>query len=146
VHLGDRTGVRDALLARRHLVELMLAAALGYALFRALDSFSHLWIDLLVQHVGPQADFLGEGGSTVLGLLRLFASNQAPGLLYFEVGGTYVPYGAVLAPLSTLLLVAAAARLLPRLQRRCPYCRSVVAREASVCSACSLSIEPDATS
>jgi hypothetical protein len=124
---------------RPFVLDIALAIAFGYVLFNLLELINHLWIDVLVQHVGRTSD-LGLDDGSVLELLSYFGSEQGPQFLAFTIGNTYVPYGLILPPLSALLLLAVVAMIVKRVQRRCPHCRSVVARDATTCSSCSLEL------
>lgn len=127
--------MRRALLESRELAVVIAALAVGLALFELLRYLSTVVIDVVGQLVNEPYDEM-EGFFTPTG--------PTAGRLAARIAGVDVFYGFVVSALLTLLLIAALAAFVRRLQRRCPHCRSVIARDASVCAACSLDLEPGA--
>jgi hypothetical protein len=119
-------------------LELATALAVGWATFALAQSAAGVVTHVLGQHVGsnPFGDDAGFESSVF----------NAPYLLSFDVGGTRIFYGQVVAALLTLGLVGLVAGYVVRRRERelgeCPHCASRIPRESTHCAYCGTGVEP----
>lgn len=126
---------------RGNVVDLAVGVVIGAAFNAVVQSFANDVLLNLVAAVFGKPDFSG---------------------LAWTVNGAAIGYGALLTALVNLVLVALGVflvvRLLNRLRRpadpgvpeppttrTCPYCITVLPKEASRCSACTSQLDPQAT-
>jgi hypothetical protein len=120
--------------------DVTVALALGYAFVTLIDHGVRVPVAVLAQHIGSVP---GAEGDAVLGLLHL---SSAPYYLYWDIGGTYVAYGPVLAALLVLGVVLLAAWFVVRRRDRalgeCPFCASRIPYESTHCAYCGSGVTP----
>jgi len=113
------------------MLELAIAVSLGYAIAKLADQIVSVPVLALAQHVteDPYGD-LGVEHLFTVGLYRL----------NFNVGGTVIFYGEVVAALLVLCLMLLAALLIVRRRERelgvCPLCASRIPYESTHCAYC----------
>jgi hypothetical protein len=128
-------------IAPRAWTDAALALALGYVLYRLMDTIAYVVVDVVAQQfvARPTRD-----SSTTEGLLNIFAGVPAVHQLTFQLAGSEVLYGFVVVEALAVLLVGLAGYGLWRWRLRrlaqCPHCLSHIPRGAAVCRECSLEV------
>lgn len=128
-------------LARERPLELAVALALGYAIAQLADRLVLAPVGALAQHVGADPYF---GDDEILNLQDLYVVGVYR--LNFDIAGTVVFYGDVLAGALAFALVALAAFVVVRRRDRalgeCPFCASRIPYESTHCAYCGSGVAP----
>jgi large-conductance mechanosensitive channel len=127
-------------LARGRMLEIAIAVGLGYAIAQLADTLVLVPVGALSQHVGDDPYF----GDDILDLQSLYSVGVYR--LNFEIAGTVIFYGDVIATVLTLGLVALVAIAVVRRRNRefgvCPFCASRIPYESTHCAYCGSGVAP----
>jgi len=122
-------------LVRGRILEIAVAVGLGYAIARLADTLALVPVGVLAQHVATDPYF---GDDRSLDPQSLYSIGIY--LLNFEIAGTLIFYGDVLATALTLGFVTLVAVLVVRRRDHdlgvCPFCASRIPHESTHCAYC----------